>query len=540
MYSDTLTHPFVSADASSSLKRTFRLLTLMSVCYNLDHGILPAAVPQIHNKYHTDAMSEALLQSLAVAGILCGVVLSLIYRLEINKSTILLSLSFTGVCFLGTAVAASMQALTPMYLWRFLTGLFGSYMMTVFPQWVDKVFPSNEHTARNSELMVAGMMGTVFGYALTFITSPDRYWIPSILNVIDQFMSKTILPVSLLPLYSEWRSLLLDHFEHSLDFRAAFCIAAGVTIGLAIVSALVMPARDLSVPDQFDGGGGYVGMGQGESGFRLLRWIANEDCETTWAELKTLLSHQCFVLMLMAVGTLMTVANGLSFWLFAFYKDQYALSEKAALACVAAVLLLGPFIGLKMASKIYHLTSLTDRTTRQDGTSFSSNGYWVLALLALMSTISGLFVIFRSKNALVTTLEYLVALMFGSTVVPIVQGSFTKAAPEAYSHTAAIFYQLVFQGSWLTGPLAPVFMSYLTRSEKETDGVIYLALLNGWTVIFFLFAYGIRRRQENVSLDDELIELRQMLGDSRNGIHHSFVDRGLWTKTTVNTELSTS
>eukprot|EP01057_Protomagalhaensia_wolfi_P002844 Protomagalhaensia_wolfi_Nauph_80__2843@NODE_2948_length_936_cov_3_365663_g2313_i0_p1_GENE_NODE_2948_length_936_cov_3_365663_g2313_i0NODE_2948_length_936_cov_3_365663_g2313_i0_p1_ORF_typecomplete_len111_score5_79DUF1678/PF07913_11/0_14Nucleoside_tran/PF01733_18/0_14_NODE_2948_length_936_cov_3_365663_g2313_i0537869 len=80
-------------------------------------------------------------------------------------------------------------------------------------------------------------------------------------------------------------------------------------------------------------------------------------------------------------------------------------------------------------------------------------------------------------------------------------------------------YQFVFQGSWLTGPIAPVLLSAITRLDPKKGGLIYLGCANSMSVVCFLSAWLLRHHQETRARLTEgrlSYELKALLKTSRH------------------------
>lgn len=63
-----------------NIDRAYWTFQLFALIYNLEHGIIPAALPQIRHYYHTTALLEASTQCASVFGTQLGVCLSRIHR----------------------------------------------------------------------------------------------------------------------------------------------------------------------------------------------------------------------------------------------------------------------------------------------------------------------------------------------------------------------------------------------------------------------------------------------------------------------------
>lgn len=248
---------------------------IFSLVYNIEHGIVPAALPQIRHFYSTNGLLEALIQCVSVFGTQLGVFFVTTHKLPLTKPLLLGSIILMGVTCVLTRFTVvepassrdildhsgdgSLEIYTAdgailnaggfnskkripiwIFIWRFVAGLLCSYPVNLVPRWINLAF-REDCQPRQAHLQLFGIAGTMIGYALTLCSPYQTTTItptgPSLVsnnqilgyNRTEQFL---------------WK--IYNHLTTPFDFRRAFLWTAYLAFLTAIAGAVLIDPSALT------------------------------------------------------------------------------------------------------------------------------------------------------------------------------------------------------------------------------------------------------------------------------------------------------
>lgn len=169
--------------------RIFFVLFAANILVNMDHGTLPACVPEVKKSYSITNIAFGSLGTAVYAGLSFGSILgSRIYqKTDTVKYILSISLAANGICLILFTINKSFTLGLTL---RFLSGIFQIFTIIITPVWADAFGSSKMKSIWITAFLFSSLFGIFLGFVITSwmnsITGfgwQTSYYIQAFLNI---------------------------------------------------------------------------------------------------------------------------------------------------------------------------------------------------------------------------------------------------------------------------------------------------------------------------------------------------------------------